>query len=203
MKIQCDVCERAEATVLCCADEAALCWGCDEKVHAANKLAGKHQRVPLLSCSSSNPSSNSFPSPTCDICQEKTGYFFCLEDRALLCRHCDVSIHSASPFVSSHQRFLITGVRVALQHYLANNSSNISSSSNNVSSNSSSSNGNIIRSNSLASNSSPANKKQKMSLMNLAGDEVDGLRSQWPWSEILKTTGMDQCYGFPEPGASN
>ncbi|XP_039133113.1 B-box zinc finger protein 22-like isoform X2 [Dioscorea cayenensis subsp. rotundata] len=109
MKIQCDVCERAEATVLCCADEAALCWGCDEKVHAANKLAGKHQRVPLLSCSSSNPSSNSSPNPTCDICQEKTGYFFCLEDRALLCRHCDVSIHSASPFVSSHQRFLITG----------------------------------------------------------------------------------------------
>nr|DAD38820.1 TPA_asm: hypothetical protein HUJ06_013142 [Nelumbo nucifera] len=61
MKIQCDVCEKVEAAVLCCADEAALCWGCDEKVHAANKLAGKHQRLPLL-----NPSSHV---PSCDICQ--------------------------------------------------------------------------------------------------------------------------------------
>ncbi|KAK6154257.1 hypothetical protein DH2020_008505 [Rehmannia glutinosa] len=33
MKIQCNVCEAAEATVLCCADEAALCWDCDRKVH--------------------------------------------------------------------------------------------------------------------------------------------------------------------------
>lgn len=64
MKIQCDVCERAEALVLCCADEAALCWDCDQKVHAANKLAGKHQRLPL-----SHPSSQA---PKCDICQVKT-----------------------------------------------------------------------------------------------------------------------------------
>ena len=61
MKIQCNVCEAAEAAVLCCADEAALCWACDEKVHAANKLAGKHQRVPLSVSSSSLPK--------CDICQ--------------------------------------------------------------------------------------------------------------------------------------
>lgn len=61
MKIQCNVCEAAEAAVLCCADEAALCWACDEKIHAANKLAGKHQRVPLSVSSSSIPK--------CDICQ--------------------------------------------------------------------------------------------------------------------------------------
>ncbi|OVA15484.1 zinc finger protein [Macleaya cordata] len=34
MKIQCDVCEKAEAMVLCCADEAALCYSCDEKEKA-------------------------------------------------------------------------------------------------------------------------------------------------------------------------
>lgn len=62
MKIQCNACQRAEANVLCCADGAALCWACDQKVHAANKLAGKHQRVPLSSSSSS-------PMPKCDICQ--------------------------------------------------------------------------------------------------------------------------------------
>lgn len=61
MKIQCNVCETAEAKVLCCADEAALCHVCDDKVHAANKLASKHQRV-SLSHSSSNM-------PKCDICQ--------------------------------------------------------------------------------------------------------------------------------------
>jgi hypothetical protein len=48
MKIQCNACGAAEARVLCCADEAALCAACDEQVHAANKPAGKHQRVPLL-----------------------------------------------------------------------------------------------------------------------------------------------------------
>ncbi|EXB54075.1 putative salt tolerance-like protein [Morus notabilis] len=125
MKIQCNVCEAAEANVLCCADEAALCWACDEKVHAANKLASKHQRVPL-STSSSNM-------PKCDICQvlkggirprgvlpftrrgETVGYFFCLEDRALLCRKCDLAIHTANTFVSGHQRFLLTGVKVGLE----------------------------------------------------------------------------------------
>lgn len=61
MKIQCNVCEAAEAVVLCCADEAALCWACDEKIHTANKLASMHQRVPL--------SSSSSQMPKCDICQ--------------------------------------------------------------------------------------------------------------------------------------
>ena len=63
MKVQCDVCEKAQATILCCADDAALCELCDAKVHAANKLAEKHQRIPLI-----------YPSPDeelprCDICQ--------------------------------------------------------------------------------------------------------------------------------------
>ncbi|KAL1548306.1 B-box zinc finger protein 22-like [Salvia divinorum] len=47
--------------------------------------------------------------------QETVGYFFCLEDRALLCRKCDVSIHSANSLVSGHQRFLLTGVKVGLE----------------------------------------------------------------------------------------
>ncbi|CAO2836463.1 unnamed protein product [Amaranthus hypochondriacus] len=107
MKIQCNVCETAEAVVLCCADEAALCHDCDEKVHAANKLASKHQRVSL--------SHSSSHMPKCDICQDTVGYFFCLEDRALLCRKCDVAIHTANSFVSGHQRFLLTGVSVGLE----------------------------------------------------------------------------------------
>ncbi|KAJ3693880.1 hypothetical protein LUZ60_009360 [Juncus effusus] len=118
MKVLCNACEAAEANVMCCADEAALCWACDERVHAANKLAGKHLRVPLISSASASDSGGpgAAPSvPKCDICQESSGYFFCLEDRALLCRNCDITIHSANTFVSSHQRFLLTGVQVALE----------------------------------------------------------------------------------------
>ncbi|ESR61248.1 hypothetical protein CICLE_v10016655mg [Citrus x clementina] len=106
MRIQCNGCEAAEAKVLCCADEAALCWDCDRKVHSANMLAKKHQRLPL--------SHSSSQMPKCDICQETTGYFFCLEDRALFCRKCDVAIHTANTYVSGHQRFLLTGVKVGL-----------------------------------------------------------------------------------------
>uniref|UniRef100_A0ACD5WA10 Uncharacterized protein n=2 Tax=Avena sativa TaxID=4498 RepID=A0ACD5WA10_AVESA len=112
MKIQCNACGAAEARVLCCADEAALCAACDEEVHAANRLASKHQRVPLLP--DAPPATASAP-PKCDICQEASGYFFCLEDRALLCRDCDVAIHTVNSFVSVHQRFLLTGVQVGLE----------------------------------------------------------------------------------------
>ncbi|KAL0723870.1 hypothetical protein Bca4012_038469 [Brassica carinata] len=106
MKIQCDVCENAPATVICCADEAALCAKCDVEIHAANKLASKHQRLHL------NSLSTKFP--RCDICQEKAAFIFCVEDRALLCRDCDESIHVANSRSANHQRFLATGIKVAL-----------------------------------------------------------------------------------------
>ncbi|XP_025819038.1 B-box zinc finger protein 22-like [Panicum hallii] len=108
MKVLCSACEAAEARVLCCADEAALCALCDRDVHAANRLAGKHHRLPLQP-----PAAASVPG--CDICQESHAYFFCVEDRALLCRSCDVAVHTANAFVSGHRRFLLTGVQVGLQ----------------------------------------------------------------------------------------
>ncbi|KAL8487379.1 hypothetical protein ACS0TY_023892 [Phlomoides rotata] len=106
MKIQCDVCEKAPATVICCADEAALCAKCDVEIHAANKLASKHQRL-LLQRLSNNL-------PPCDICQEKAAFIFCVEDRALFCKDCDEPIHSANSRAANHQRYLATGIRVAL-----------------------------------------------------------------------------------------
>ncbi|KAJ8774742.1 hypothetical protein K2173_017188 [Erythroxylum novogranatense] len=106
MKIQCDVCEKAPATVICCADEAALCAKCDIEVHAANKLASKHQRL-LLQCLSNKL-------PPCDICREKSAFIFCVEDRALFCHDCDEPIHSAGSLSAYHQRFLATGIGVGL-----------------------------------------------------------------------------------------
>lgn len=62
MKIQCDVCDKVEASVFCPSDEAALCHSCDRTIHHANKLASKHARFSLL-----QPNSKDFP--LCDICQ--------------------------------------------------------------------------------------------------------------------------------------
>ncbi|KAB1211012.1 hypothetical protein CJ030_MR6G018126 [Morella rubra] len=124
MKIRREVCEKLEAEVLCFADEAVLCRGCDEQVHAANKLSQKHERVRLLKHPSS-PSSSADSShahlPPCDICKGRNGYLFCLEDRVLLCRHCDIATHMGNPYASPHQRFLIGGVNVALQSTISNN----------------------------------------------------------------------------------
>ncbi|KAI3742140.1 hypothetical protein L1987_59820 [Smallanthus sonchifolius] len=61
MKIQCDVCEKAQTTLIYCADEATPCARCDVEVHAANKLASKHQRLLLHTLSN-----KLLP---CDICQ--------------------------------------------------------------------------------------------------------------------------------------
>ncbi|GAB2218113.1 hypothetical protein Droror1_Dr00001331 [Drosera rotundifolia] len=107
MKIQCDVCSKNEATLFCTADEAALCGDCDQKVHHANKLASKHQRFPLIIPDSSSSI------PMCDICQEKKALLFCQQDRAIICRDCDVAIHTANELTMKHNRFLLTGTKLS------------------------------------------------------------------------------------------
>ncbi|XP_074589990.1 B-box zinc finger protein 20-like [Curcuma longa] len=106
MKIVCGVCLKEEASVFCCADEAALCDACDQRVHRANKVAGKHRRFSL-----SAPSAQS--DPLCDICQEKRGFLFCQDDRAILCKDCDASVHGANRLTMKHNRFLLAGVRLS------------------------------------------------------------------------------------------
>ncbi|CAL5205643.1 unnamed protein product [Lathyrus oleraceus] len=120
MKIQCDVCEKAEASMFCPSDEAALCHGCDFTIHHANKLATKHTRFSLVHL-------NSKDYPLCDICQERRGYLFCQEDRAILCRECDVPIHSANEHTQKHNRFLLSGVKLSshsLDTYSSSTTSN-------------------------------------------------------------------------------
>uniref|UniRef100_A0A1J3HE38 B-box zinc finger protein 20 n=1 Tax=Noccaea caerulescens TaxID=107243 RepID=A0A1J3HE38_NOCCA len=106
MKIWCDVCDKEEASVFCCADEAALCNGCDRHVHFANKLAGKHLRFSLTSPTFKD-------APLCDICGERRALLFCQEDRAILCRECDIPIHQANEHTKKHNRFLLTGVKIS------------------------------------------------------------------------------------------
>ncbi|XP_047318008.1 B-box zinc finger protein 25-like [Impatiens glandulifera] len=102
MRIKCDVCEKGAASVVCCADQAALCSKCDSQVHAANKLANNHERLDFQLSNT----------PTlCDICREKPAFIFCVEDRALFCQECDHLIHSSSKLAATHQRFLAAGVQ--------------------------------------------------------------------------------------------
>ncbi|XP_074319241.1 B-box zinc finger protein 22 [Silene latifolia] len=231
MKIQCNVCETAEATVLCCADEAALCDLCDQKVHAANKLASKHQRVSLSTSSTSMPK--------CDICQETVGYFFCLEDRALLCRKCDISIHTVNSFVSGHQRFLLTGVKVGLEDAEPGSSSSggktqSSEKGSDVDNRApkrsaptstmthydragSGQNGNGMTTHSNK-RSTPMSAIEyakiqpvvqngtledlTQSRMSFAGGSIAGNLSQWPMDDFLGMTDFSQNFGFTDNGSS-
>ncbi|XP_021288722.1 B-box zinc finger protein 22 [Herrania umbratica] len=196
MKIQCNVCEAAEAKVLCCADEAALCWACDEKVHAANKLASKHQRVPL--------SSSSSQMPKCDICQETSGLFFCLQDRALLCRKCDLAIHTANTYVSGHQRFLLTGVKVGLETTDPGaSSSNVQSASNEktseTKSNSTSRRGTPMAFTGGQNEVLPANAGVGNSVPTqvlYAGGSAAGSIQSWQMDDLFGLTDFNQSYGY-------
>ncbi|KAK4562594.1 hypothetical protein RGQ29_005194 [Quercus rubra] len=125
MKIQCDVCDKEGATVFCPADEAALCDGCDNSIHHANKLASKHTRFSLV-----HPSSKEFP--LCDICQERRAILFCKEDRAILCKECDLPIHKANEHTQIHNRFLLTGVKLSASSSLYPTSSSSTASDANV-----------------------------------------------------------------------
>ncbi|MBA0848478.1 hypothetical protein Goshw_002775 [Gossypium schwendimanii] len=201
MRIQCNVCEAAEAKVLCCADEAALCWACDEKIHAANKLASKHQRVPL--------SSSSSQMPKCDICQEASGFFFCLQDRALLCRKCDVAIHTANPYVSSHQRFLLTGVKVGLETTDPGaSSSDVKSPSEKASE---------TKTNSTSRRAVPmaftggynevlpsnlGDVSNELTKVTYAGGSTAGSIQSWQMDDIFGLTDFNQSYGYMDDGSS-
>lgn len=52
---------------------------------------------------------------TCDICQSAPAVSLCHEDRAFLCRACDVSVHSANEHSAKHSRFLFTNVKLELE----------------------------------------------------------------------------------------
>jgi hypothetical protein len=46
--------------------------------------------------------------------QEATAFVFCREDRALLCRRCDFSVHTANKLAETHERILLANITVAL-----------------------------------------------------------------------------------------
>ncbi|KAJ7971155.1 CONSTANS-like protein [Quillaja saponaria] len=83
----CDTCRSAACTVYCRADLAYLCTGCDTRIHAANRVASRHERVWV-----------------CEACERAPAAFLCKADAASLCAACDADIHTANPLASRHHR---------------------------------------------------------------------------------------------------
>ncbi|MED6205772.1 Zinc finger protein CONSTANS-like [Stylosanthes scabra] len=83
----CDTCRSAPCVVYCRADSAYLCSACDGRVHAANRVASRHERVWV-----------------CEACERAPAAFLCRADAASLCSSCDSDIHSANPLASRHHR---------------------------------------------------------------------------------------------------
>lgn len=83
----CDTCRSAPCAVFCRADSAYLCAACDARIHAANRVASRHERVWV-----------------CEACERAPAAFLCKADAASLCSTCDADIHSANPLASRHQR---------------------------------------------------------------------------------------------------
>ncbi|KAI3756093.1 hypothetical protein L1987_55906 [Smallanthus sonchifolius] len=84
----CDSCKTTTASLFCRAESAYLCIPCDGKVHAANKLASRHERVWM-----------------CEVCEQAPASVTCKADAAALCVTCDRDIHSANPLARRHERF--------------------------------------------------------------------------------------------------
>eukprot|EP00262_Sarcandra_glabra_P014934 TRINITY_DN44_c0_g1_i1.p1 TRINITY_DN44_c0_g1~~TRINITY_DN44_c0_g1_i1.p1 ORF type:complete len:369 (-),score=-1.58 TRINITY_DN44_c0_g1_i1:205-1311(-) len=84
----CYSCKTAPALLFCRADSAFLCLSCDSKVHSANKLASRHERVWM-----------------CEVCEQAPASVTCKADAAALCVSCDADIHSANPLARRHERF--------------------------------------------------------------------------------------------------
>ncbi|KAK9829696.1 hypothetical protein WJX72_007406 [[Myrmecia] bisecta] len=106
MGYKCDVCEQGDGAVFCFADQAVMCSRCDQRVHSVNKLVQKHERVSLTT---------NTEKAVCDICQEEKAVMFCSEDRAIICRRCDLMIHTANEFTAKHHRFMLSSCSVGLR----------------------------------------------------------------------------------------
>ncbi|XP_021305899.1 zinc finger protein HD1 isoform X2 [Sorghum bicolor] len=92
----CDGCRAAPSVVYCHADAAYLCASCDVRVHAANRVASRHERVRV-----------------CEACERAPAVLACRADAAALCVVCDAQVHSANPLAGRHQRVPVLPLPVA------------------------------------------------------------------------------------------
>lgn len=72
MERLCEVCGSGRVVVYCRADSAALCLGCDSRIHSANILSMRHER-----------------SLICDKCNSQSATVRCFVDKISLCEGCN------------------------------------------------------------------------------------------------------------------
>lgn len=134
------------------------------------------------------------------------GYFFCLEDRALLCRKCDVAIHTANNFVSGHQRFLLTGVKVGLEPTEPGGASSSGKSFSVDKVSETKSHSVPTRENPIPSAGLPVNvgglQDFVPSKVSFSGGSVDGSITQWHMDEFIGLTDFSQNYEYMGNGSS-
>mmetsp|Transcript_8364 Transcript_8364/g.11285 ORF Transcript_8364/g.11285 Transcript_8364/m.11285 type:complete len:274 (-) Transcript_8364:154-975(-) len=108
MQVLCSECKMAVASILCADEDSVLCLRCDDRANASNfENSNQRIRVQLHSEGISRQ-------PKCDICQNENAFVFCRDDRAVLCRRCDMSIHAPNTLAEKHDRFLLTGIKVGI-----------------------------------------------------------------------------------------
>ncbi|XP_039118335.1 zinc finger protein CONSTANS-LIKE 5-like [Dioscorea cayenensis subsp. rotundata] len=83
----CDTCRTVPAVLYCRADKAFLCTACDTRVHGANTVASRHERVWV-----------------CEVCEQAPASVTCKADAATLCITCDADIHSNNQLSRRHER---------------------------------------------------------------------------------------------------
>lgn len=143
--------------------------------------------------------------------QETVGYFFCIEDRALLCRKCDVAIHTANSLVSGHQRFLLTGVKVGLEATEAHTQSS-QAKTNNAEKISEPEPHSLLKKTTPASSTAQYGKSIPVQASGcgdfplskplFAGGSSIGSISQWQFDEFLGYGDFTQSYNFMDNDSS-
>lgn len=143
--------------------------------------------------------------------QETVGYFFCLEDRALLCRKCDVAIHTANSLVSGHRRFLLTGVKVGLEDTEPHTEPSLGK-TNNVEKISEPEPQSLLKKITPVSSTTQNGKSlpaqpngcsdPPLTRSPFAGGSSNGSISQWQFDEFLGYGDFTQNYSFMDNGSS-
>lgn len=107
--------------------------------------------------------------------QDKAAFIFCVEDRALFCQDCDDSIHSASSLSANHQRFLATGIRVALSSSCSKDTGKV--------------------------NLEPPSQNGKQSNMKAPTQQPSGAMSSWAVDDLLQFSDFESsekvCLSYP------
>ncbi|XP_068643805.1 putative zinc finger protein At1g68190 [Aristolochia californica] len=84
MALNCEFCGVSRPSVYCNADIASLCIPCDARVHSANTLSKRHERLPL-----------------CETCGIQPALVRCLDHTLFMCQNCDRRAHDS---LARHRR---------------------------------------------------------------------------------------------------